>query len=193
LNRCTLAYIFRDKRKRLYVITAGHCTQRLGQTMFSERNTAFGTVVYRVTKGTDDVALILITPSHYGEVQPAVRVWGGPTGYTMPRDVHRGDEILFTGDSYVLGDVSATSARNGYLLSQDARHFSADTSASEGDSGGPFLIAKTGRALGIVWDFGTEESPPSTDAGPTIQRILALFSRAGWRLSLVTAPYHPPS
>jgi hypothetical protein len=31
--------------------------------------------------------------------------------------------------------------------------------------------------------------PPVTDDGPTVQRILSLLTRAGYRLHLKTAPY----
>jgi len=40
-----------------------------------------------------------------------------------------------------------------------------------------------------VRDFGLTDNPPVTDDGPTMQRILTLLARAGFRLRLKTAPY----
>jgi len=91
-------------------------------------------------------------------------------------------------DAVVLGDIALTRARTGVLVKQDTVHYMADTSASEGDSGAPFIDARTGQAVGIVRDFGLTDNPPVTDDGPTLQRILTLLTKAGFRLHLVTAP-----
>jgi hypothetical protein len=98
--------------------------------------------------------------------------------------------LKFSGFSFVLGDIPATRARTGILMKQDAVHYMADTSASEGDSGAPFIDARTGQAVGIVRDFGLTDNPPVTDDGPTLQRILTLLAKAGFRLRLMVAPYH---
>ena len=50
--------------------------------------------------------------------------------------------------------------------------------------------AHAGEAVGIVRDFGLRDKPPVTDDGPTLQRILMLLAKAGFRLRLLTAPYY---
>jgi hypothetical protein len=189
LHRCTMGFILADRTRALYMITAGHCAPVRGARVRSETGQPFGTVLFVVQSGTDDVALVRIDRARYRDVSPAVRDWGGPTGVATPSTVASRDELKFTGFSFLLGDVSQTRARTGILISQDAVHYKADTSASEGDSGAPFIDARTGQAVGIVRDFGLTDRPPVTDDGPTVQRILSLLSRAGYHLRLVTAPY----
>jgi hypothetical protein len=188
-HRCTMGFILVDRAGALYMITAGHCVTRKGARVYSETGEAFGTVVFRLQSGTDDVALVRIDRARYKQVSPSVRDWGGPTGVSTPSTVKQFDQLKFSGFSFILGDIPQTRARTGLLISQDAIHYTADTSASEGDSGAPFIDARTGQAVGIVRDFGLTDVPPVTDDGPSVQRILTLLSKAGYRLRLKTAPY----
>jgi hypothetical protein len=190
-HRCTMGFILSDSRKALYVITADHCLFRPGKGIrtFDETGRAFGTVVYRYDSGTDDLALIKIDRARYRDVSPSVRDIGGPTGVATPATVKRGDQLKFSGFSFILGDIPLTRARTGILIRQDTVHYMADTSALEGDSGAPFIDARTGQAVGIVRDFGLSDNPPVTDDGPTVQRVLMLLAKAGFRLRLKTAPY----
>jgi hypothetical protein len=190
-RRCTLGFVFTDASANEYVITAGHCLPA-GATAYDETGEAFGHVVVNIQSGTDDVALIAIDADKRAAIDPSVRVWGGPTSVATPATVRAGDQVLFTGYSFGLGDVPATSARNGVLVADDDVHYMADTSASEGDSGAPFIDETTGSALGIVRDFGLTDTPPVTDDGPTVARILSLLSADGYDLTLSTAPYTPP-
>jgi len=188
-HRCTMGFILADTRGGLYMITAGHCVPGKGARIHSETGQAIGTVVLVSEEGTDDFALVRIDRSRYNQVSPSVRDWGGPTGVATPASVHAFDEVRFSGFSFILGDLSITRARNGLLISQDAIHYTAETTASEGDSGAPFIDARTGQAIGLVRDFGLTDFPPATDDGPTVQRILTLLAHAGYRLHLKTAPY----
>jgi hypothetical protein len=188
-HRCTMGFILADRRGALYMITAGHCVTRKGARTYSETGEAFGTVVFQLQSGTDDIALVRIDRARYKQVSPSVRDWGGPTGVSTPSTSKRYDQLKFSGFSFILGDIPQTRARTGLLISQNAIHYLADTSASEGDSGAPFIDARTGQAVGIVRDFGLTDVPPVTDDGPTVQRILALLSKAGYGLRLKTAPY----
>jgi hypothetical protein len=188
-HRCTMGFILADRRGTLYMITASHCVRGKGARVYSETGQAFGTVVFHLQSGTDDVALVRIDRARYKQVSPSVRDWGGPTGVATPSSVKRLDQLKFSGFSFVLGDIPRARARTGFLLSQNATHYLADTTASEGDSGAPFIDARTGQAVGIVRDFALTEVPPVTDDGPTVQRILSLLTRAGYRLHLKTAPY----
>ena len=187
-HRCTMGFILADRRKVLYMVTAGHCVTAKGARTHTEMGQAFGTVVFRMQSGTDDMALVKIDRARYNQVSPSVRDWGGPTGVATPATVKKNDQLKFSGFSFVLGDIALTRARTGVLVKQDAVHYMADTSASEGDSGAPFIDSRTGQAVGIVRDFGLTDNPPVTDDGPTLQRILTLLTKAGFRLHLVTAP-----
>jgi trypsin-like peptidase len=188
-HRCTMGFILADRTNALYMITAGHCVTRKGARVHSETGEAIGTVVFQLQSGTDDIALVRIDRARYKQVSPSVRDWGGPTGVSTPASVKQFDQLKFSGFSFILGDIPQTRARTGFLMSQNAIHYLADTSASEGDSGAPFIDARTGQAVGIVRDFGLTDVPPVTDDGPTVQRILSLLSKAGYRLHLKTAPY----
>jgi len=188
-HRCTMGFILADRRNVLYMVTAGHCVTRRGARTYDETGRAFGTVVFRLQSGTDDMALVKIDRARYRDVNPSVRDWGGPTGVATPATAKPNDQIKFSGFSFLLGDVPLTRARTGVLVKMTPTHYMADTSASEGDSGAPFIDTRTGQAIGIVRDFGLTDNPPVTDDGPTLQRILALFGKAGYRLRLKTAPY----
>lgn len=75
----------------------------------------------------------------------------------------------------------------------DEAHFTADTTAQLGDSGAPIIDKATGRAVGMVSDFGTDDMPPTTDDGPSVLRILSDTAAHGFALTLVTAAYVPPA
>jgi len=95
-----------------------------------------------------------------------VRGWGGPTRIARIWQARRGDVVLFSGNGFVEGDIGRTRPRAGILLAYDARHFSADTPAELGDSGGPIIEERTGLAVGMISGFGTRDrltapfSPP---------------------------------
>jgi hypothetical protein len=188
-HRCTMGFILADGKGALYMITAGHCVTSKGARVHSETGQAIGTVVFDLQSGTDDIALVRIDRGVYKQVSPSVRDWGGPTGVATPQSVRALDEVRFSGFSFILGDLTLTRARTGLLISQDRVHYLADTTASEGDSGAPFIDSRTGQAIGIVRDFGLTDVPPVTDDGPSVQRILALLARAGYQLHLKTAAY----
>ena len=188
-HRCTMGFILADRFNALYMVTAGHCVTSKGAREHDETGRAFGMVVFQLQSGTDDMALVKIDRARYAEVSPSVRDWGGPTGVATPATVKANDQLKFSGFSFILGDNALTRARNGILIKQDTVHYMADTSASEGDSGAPFIDARTGQAVGIVRDFGLNDNPPVTDDGPTLQRILTLLAKAGFHLHLKTAPY----
>jgi hypothetical protein len=189
-HRCTMGFILADARKALYMVTAGHCVLRKGARTYDETGRGVGTVVFRYTSGTDDMALVKIDRARYRDVNPSVRDWGGPTGVATQATAKHLDQVRFSGFSFVLGDIPLTRARTGILIRQDPVHYMAETSASEGDSGAPFIDTRTGEAIGIVRDFGLTDKPPVTDDGPTMQRILTLLAKAGFHLRMLTAPYY---
>jgi hypothetical protein len=205
VHRCTMSFVFHDAAGALYTGTTGEsdCTQAPGGAAFDENGARIGRVVFSDCAagagavpvvqecGTSDVSftLIRIDRTRYADVDPAMRGWSGPVGLATPGSVAPGDPVLFTGNAYVEGDVAATRPRAGVLLSMDARHFTADTLATLGDSGGPVVDATDGLAIGIISDFGQSDMPPTTDDGPTVAAIIADCAHHGIRLSLSTAPY----
>ncbi|HEV2685580.1 MAG TPA: trypsin-like peptidase domain-containing protein [Actinomycetota bacterium] len=188
-HRCTMGFILADRNNVLYMVTAGHCVTKKRARTYDETSRVFGTVVFQLQSGTDDMALVKIDRGRYKDVSPSVRDWGGPTGVATPATAKANDQLKFSGFSFLLGDIALTRARTGVLVKQSPTHYMADTTASEGDSGAPFIDARTGQAIGIVRDFGLTDSPPVTDDGPTLQRILSIVAKAGYRLYLKTARY----
>ena len=130
-HRCTMGFILADRRNVLYMVTAGHCVTRNGARTFDENGRAFGTVVFRLKSGTDDMALVKIDRARYKDVSSSVRDWGGPTGVATPATAKPNDQMKFSGFSFVLGDITATRARTGVLIKMNTVHYMADTSASE--------------------------------------------------------------
>jgi hypothetical protein len=193
--RCTLTFIFRDSRRRLYTGTTAEkdCVPRVGARVYDENGRAFGTAVFREYRAPSmSFTLIRIDRSRYRNVDPSVLGWGGPTGVASRTSVKRGTVILFAGHGFVEGDLKQTQPRAGILASYDGSAFTADSLAELGDSGGPVIDAATGHAVGMISKFGLFQQPPTTDIGPAIERILADLARHGFRLRLVTAPFTPP-
>lgn len=188
---CTFNFVFRDANRRLYIGTAGHCVDRVGQVVTDGQDRGVGTVVYRRQDpgDYDDFALIRIYSSRYGDVNPAVRHWGGPTGYTTHTQTATGDRVLLSGYGMIFDLTSATRPRPGVLVQDDHADYRTYSPSIFGDSGGPVLHEATGKALGVVSGFIVPEFPQTISDGPTVARALYLLKTGGIKVSLVTAPY----
>lgn len=186
---CTMNFVFRNTHGKLFVGSAGHCVEALGDRVTASSIGPFGTVVFRANNGVgkDDFSLIRIDTDKYEHVEPTVRAWGGPTGTTTSESTASGDQISLQGYGLVFGSNARTQARPGILVSDTATQYRAEIPAIFGDSGGPVLHAATGRALGIVSGINAGVGP-YTLVGTTVERALALIGPA---YSLVTAPYPP--
>lgn len=183
---CTLSFVLRDGGSNVYILTAGHCTKTVGERVKDENGVAFATVVARSNSGpSDDITLLRVDADKHGRVSPAVRSWGGPTGYTRASDTALGDRLYLYGYGAGFGLAEATRPRQGVLVSDNATTYAADTLAVNGDSGGPILHARTGKALGLVSQIGF--SSATTDQGPTVEQVLAWASARGYGLTLQTA------
>ena len=176
---CTLNFVFTDARERMFIGTAGHCVDTVGDRVASPAAGAFGTVVYRVMEDTDDFALIRVDRAKRQFVSAEVRAFGVPTGYTRARETSTGDLLQLHGFGMLLGDISLTRTRTGILAADDRREYFAELPAIFGDSGGPVVHVATGKALGVVSGIGVT-IPPSTLLGTTVQRIMRLLDRAGF-------------
>jgi hypothetical protein len=187
VGNCTLNYVFQEADGTKYIGTAGHCahTGQVARTLSPNRE--IGPVVWRENSAAPgiDFALIRIDPARYAEVEPAVRMYGGPTGVTSASETQIGDLLEVTGYGIVFGAAETTRHRVGILLSDSDHEYVADMIAVNGDSGGPVLHSRTGKALGVVSRYNL---PSSTDIGPTVGRILQKLRAAGYpSITLVTA------
>lgn len=188
-NGCTMNFVFRDASEKLYIGTAGHCGNVGQRARTRSPNREFGTVVYSENQEAPgiDFALIRIDHPLYGEVQPAVRDYGGPVGYTTETETETLDMLLLTGYGLGFGETDLTRPRIGFLITDDRDEYVADMISVNGDSGGPVLHADTGKALGTISRFNI---PISTDIGPTVEAILKRVRNAGViDLTLVTAAF----
>lgn len=184
---CTLNFVFRDAVGRLNIGTAGHCVSGVGDRVATPEG-EFGTVVFRVLRGNDDFALIRIDPSAYGDVNPEMRAWGGPTGFTTANTTGIGDALLQYGYGMVYSTTAPTRGRGGVLYNDNAQSYHAEVPAIFGDSGGPVIHAATGRAMGIVANIGGHLLN-----GPTVQRAIELLADANIDVQLVLGAYDPPA
>jgi hypothetical protein len=189
VGQCTMNFIFEDPGNgKKYVGTAGHCIN-LNQTATTQNGGALGQAVFRQSNAQLDFALIEIAVGRYGEINPAVRTWGGPTGATTSSETFTGDVLFEYGYGVGFGLLEATRPRIGVLQSDETQSYTADTGAVNGDSGAPLLHGPTGKALGIISHFNLVALPPSTDAGPTVEWILQRLVAAGFNVQIVTAPF----
>jgi hypothetical protein len=188
VGTCTLNFVFQEASGTKYIGTAGHCggVGKVARTPSPDRE--LGTIVFSENKAAPgiDFALIRIDPARYSEVQPAVRMFGGPTGTIDPKNANPGDLVYITGYGLGFGQTEATRHRAGFLVRSSEHEYVANMVAVMGDSGGPVLHGRTGQALGVVSRFNV---PASTDIGPSMARILERLQESGYpSIQLVTAP-----
>ena len=184
VGQCTLNYVFRNGGT-LYIGTAGHCSQHVGDVMTDANSGRIGTVAFRIQSGDDDFTLIQIDPARYGEVSSSVRNWGGPTGSTVSTETSIGDIVLLSGYGVGFSVLDQTRGRPGILADDTPTAYFAELPAIFGDSGGPVIEASTHKALGIVSGIGVTV-PPSTLLGPTVEETLNTLAAHGFPVQLVT-------
>jgi hypothetical protein len=190
IGGCTLNFVFHDQHGAKYIAIAAHCID-LGQRASASGVGEFGTAIYRRFQGDDDFALIRIDPAKYYAVNPAMRNWGGPTGYTTYEETTIGDRLLYHGYGTVVGQNGVTRSRVGALSADNVRSYNSIGVATFGDSGGPVLHAATGKALGLANNI--LGGPTSLVNGSTIERLVdKAAEEAGLTLTLQTAPYTAP-
>jgi len=197
---CTQGFIFRDAAGAWYGSTAGHCYNLGDFVINNEAGDWFGQVVFQDMN--IDFALFKVLAGKEGLVNPAVRLWGGPTGVATPADVLARDRIAVAGYPLGLGDghpvtnpyQNYAQGRLGYAsgIFNGQAHYTAPI--INGDSGGPVLLHKNGLALAINRALAVHSNLPNAVAindGPSIQQALATMSAAGFQVTLQTAPFTP--
>lgn len=159
---CTLNFIFRDAsategNETLYVGTAGHCFDELGQDVHVRGiDGPIGTAVFILDGCTGDCppgkdfGLIEIDPSFYEDrVDPSVRVWGGPLRSGTPEL----GTVVFAhghgrGGQNVTDLPNASRSRAGVVRDANETRVNYHSATSGGDSGMP-VMTKNGTAVGI--------------------------------------------
>lgn len=193
---CTFNWVFTDAAGTVYIGTAGHCTDEIGEqvALGSEDpdTNALGFVVYDsdVTDDADplvDFTLIQVHAGRLGEVNPTMLGQAAPSGTLGPGDASAGDLVAIYGHGMVLGDNEETRPRQGVLLFADDKEYVADMPAVPGDSGAPVLHVASGKALGVISRFNLDGLPPSTDIGPTMPFILSELEKAGYFVDVAVA------
>lgn len=199
---CTLNFLFRDPAGTLYVGTAGHCHRDmpLGTRASVPGVGEFGSLAYveeySLPLRQMDFGLIRIDDDKHHLVDPAMRVWGGPTA--VQTVFTPGTPTLLYGHPVIIGMTEATRAwRPGVLeyVKEDPNWvpnpgwYVATNPTYASNSGGP-IITGDGKALGVVAILAPDAK--GLTGGPTIQTALAWMAELGWELELVTAPYSAP-
>lgn len=179
---CTLNFVWLGGGNT-YIGTAGHCADGIGGRVETSGHGAWGTVVLDLDD--PDFALIRVDPAKVSMVRAAVQHWGGPTGVATQDETSTGDLLVLHGYGEGLYLLEATQPKQGVLVGDGPKTYSADTWAVPGDSGAPILLKDDRQALGIVSAFNL---PISTDLGPTVAYIEQSLRARGWNLQLQTAP-----
>lgn len=189
---CTFNWIFTAANGSAYIGTAGHCTEGIGgRVTLGTTGEEIGTVVYDSDNRTGadervDFSLILLDPGQVTHTNPTMIGTNGPTGTIEAGAAAPGDDLAIYGHGLILGDQEETRPRSGVLMDEDGETYRANLPAVQGDSGSPLLHVETGKAFGIISEFGVSEVPPSTDTGPIMPFILSELKDAGYDVSVAT-------
>jgi hypothetical protein len=180
---CTMNFVFRS-RGRLFIGTAGHCTDRVGQSvtlfMAPGRVVRVGRVVQRVNRGQGkDFALVRIRPALRRRVSPKMALVGGPTGAFRGRGRRT---VFHVGHGVVVG--TGGTPRAGISLKWGRARYMWAGVGAPGDSGSPVRVAG-GKAAGNLTHIaagGPQVAPRLV--GTRIGKILRML---GPRFRLVRA------
>lgn len=180
---CTFNFVFRDGAGGLYIGTAGHCVNGVGQRVAAQGVGPFGSVVFRRVQGVHDFALVRIDPAFHGRVSPTLCAWGGPVapdpGSRLPRDL-----LLEYGWGFATSATSATRARALVETQTYPTHVTWTGLGSGGDSGAP-VVNQAGFAVAIHTFGQTPFAGVALEGGPTIANVLAMGRTAVPGLHLV--------
>ncbi len=211
---CTYNFIFRDETGRRYIGIAGHCiglwATDVGQEMHVTDVGRIGAVVWKAPLPTGraafpvpegdphacgglrpegaeyciDFALVEIDPALHGRIDPALRHWGGPTGFVPREEIEAGTTMYHYGHGTGFGAHEMTRPRVGVVLGTVTGGCGYRTAFpnSGGDSGGPQIVGD-GRALGFASAFGEGDGA----IGVSLDCVLDVAAEAGYVLTLETA------
>jgi hypothetical protein len=188
---CTFNFIFHQEAyatagepapvPEVYIGTAAHCTDAVGERVSVGGFGEIGTVVYDSDEAGSavDFSLIRIDDHLVGQTNPQMRGFEGPRGVVTPASLSVGDLVHVYGYGVGVGALEETRPRSGILTESNQDEYMADMPAVNGDSGAPLLHDETGYALGIISRYGIRV-PPSTDWGPLVDWVLREIHSAGF-------------
>ncbi len=185
---CTFNFLFTDGEV-LYIGTAGHCTEELGERVSAAGVGSFGSVVYRINEGgPDDFALIEIDADKAELAEPRVCGVGGPTA-TNDGHYPSGGEVYEYGWGFATGVHPGSRERVHSVLDNSTTFPGWNGAGSGGDSGAPVLTV-TGEAYAVHTTGITPLAGIALEGGPHIQHVLDLTGQAGFELEVVQgAPF----
>ena len=197
-GQCTLNFVYDglgSNAGKVYIGTAAHCGEKVGQDARDVDDQPFGQFAF-IADADDaafDYAFVEVAADHIPRVDPALKGHPElPTGFTRPEETEAGDMIQMSGYGVGFGETQLTQEqRQTVLQSDDAEIFTLSGPSVNGDSGGPFVHVPTGKALGLVSQYGFTHG--ATDVGPTIQGVLAKAAAAGFPVSLRIAGQPAPA
>jgi hypothetical protein len=197
-GQCTLNFVFDGagaNAGRTFIGTAAHCGEEVGQEAMDIDGEVFGRFAFigQAGEALTDYAFIEVAPEHLGRVDPAMKGHPEfPTGVTTADETEMGDLIQMSGYGVGFGETQPTQeSRQTVLQSDDADIFTLSGPSVNGDSGGPFVHVATGKALGLVSQYGFQYV--ATDVGPTIEGVLKKAAKAGFPVTLRLAGQPAPT
>lgn len=184
---CTLNFEYTDGTST-YLGTAAHCANKTLEVVTDAAKVPFGKVWLRGNPNDPaaDYAFIKVDPGALSRVSPAVK--GAPqypTGVSTAAQTNALDILRFSGFGIGFDLTALTQERRiGTLVTDNAETYQAIAPVLFGDSGGPVIQARTGKALGIVSRLCIGVC---TTEGPTVEGVLAKAAARGLKLTLVTS------
>jgi Tol biopolymer transport system component len=197
----SLNFVFRDRTDgTLYIATAAHNVREfsVGDKVPISGYGPITTLVYSregESFSLTDMALLRVDRDHYGDVDAAVRAWGGPTGVADPFGVMGGEPTFQYGQAAFMRHTQATRAKRGvFEFTYGDRWgwigwYLHSIAFYGGDSGSPILVGTDGKALGITIATAAGYGEPGTTSGPTTALMLQEMRLVGFDVDLVTAPF----
>lgn len=183
---CTTNFVF-DGGGKVYLGTAAHCVTSVGQDVSDINGTVWGDVaiIGDANSPSPDYAFIEVRAAQVSRVRAFVKGWPAyPTGVATPADALIGDHVQISGYGIGFDTTNVTQEqRQGILTHENTSTYQVVGPIDQGDSGGPIVDIKTGKAIGIVSRLCTGTC---TEEGPTVQGILALAAARGFTVTLRT-------
>ena len=185
---CTLNFAYTGPSGETLLGTAAHCVpQGVGTRVRDRDGVEFGTVSFYGDQDVTelDFAFIKVDAEDVARVSPRVKGYPQyPKGATTPGETATGDLIQVSGYGVGFGTTQPTQEQRKAVLSYDDTEIhTLSGPVIFGDSGGPFIHIKTGKALGIVSRLCIGLC---TEEGPTVQGLIAKAAARGYSVTLRT-------
>jgi hypothetical protein len=207
--QCTANFVFTDGTN-VYIGQAAHCSGTGGNTATDGCSSGTlpvgtavtvtgaskpGTMVYNSwatmqalgetdanTCAYNDLALIALDPSDYGNVNPSIPFWGGPVAASSP-GATTGDFVYSYGNSELRLGLSQLSPKKGVSLGDSGGGWThavyTVTPGIPGDSGSAFLDS-SGRALGVLSTVSVAPIPASNNCGDIGKEVAYMHAHSSY-------------